>query len=516
MPSVFACKINTIFLNKKRYIVKNGMTKVERSAFRHIMKGTAVFGGTQLLTMMANIVKGKFVAMFLSDYGMGISSLMQSALMPMQQLFSFGLPAAGVKDIAAETDPQRKAQMVLTFRRMLYTLAVLGALVMATCASLFSISTFGDDSHTWWFVEMSVALLFFILAAGENTILQGYRRLKSLAACNIMSAVCGLLCSTPLYYFYGIEGIVPAMMILSVTMFCFTRYSTSRISIHPQQQTWRNTLLQGKSLLVLGGVMMVSGFIGTVTTYFINTFIRKYGSIPDVGLFQAANIITLQATAMIFTAMGTDYYPSLSAAVNKREEVSRMVENEGEIVVLIMAPITILLILIAPIIVNILLTPTFNVIIPLLRLIAISFMGRAFCFPLEYVCMAYGDKAFFFWTQGIWSNAQKFILYVCGYYFWGLIGLGYAVVLSAVIDIAISSVLIQWRYKIHYSTTMLHTLLPLIAVNITALAASYIPHVLTSYSIMTICTLITCIFSYRQLDKRIGFKDLISQIKKNG
>ena len=181
------------------------MTKVERSAFRHIMKGTAVFGGTQLLTMMANIVKGKFVAMILSDYGMGVSSLMQSALMPMQQLFSFGLPTAGVKDIAAETDPQRKAQMVLTFRRLLYSLAMLGSIVMAASASLFSISTFGDDSHTWWFVEMSVALLFFILATGENTILQGYRRLKSLATCNIMSALCGLLCSTPLYYFYGIE-----------------------------------------------------------------------------------------------------------------------------------------------------------------------------------------------------------------------------------------------------------------------------------------------------------------------
>ena len=490
------------------------MTKVERSAFRHIMKGTAVFGGTQLLTMMANIVKGKFVAMILSDYGMGVSSLMQSALMPMQQLFSFGLPTAGVKDIAAETDPQRKAQMVLTFRRLLYSLAMLGSIVMAASASLFSISTFGDDSHTWWFVEMSVALLFFILATGENTILQGYRRLKSLATCNIMSALCGLLCSTPLYYFYGIEGIVPAMIVLSVTMFCFTRYSTSRISIHPQPQSWRSTFLQAKGLLVLGGVMMVSGFIGTATTYFINTFIRKYGSIPDVGLFQAANIITLQATALIFTAMGTDYYPSLSAVVNKREDVKTLVEHEGEIVVLIMAPITILLILFAPAIVSILLTPAFNAIVPLLRLIAIGFIGRAFCFPLDYVCMAYGDKTFFFWTQGIWSNLQKFILYVCGYYFWGLIGLGYAVVLSAVIDIALSVVLIQRRYRVHYSVTMLHTLLPLLIANVVALAASYISHSFISNGIMAVCALVTCVFSYRQLDKRVGFKDLLLQIRK--
>ncbi|MBQ9362913.1 MAG: oligosaccharide flippase family protein [Bacteroidaceae bacterium] len=488
------------------------MTKAEqRSDFRHIMKGTAVFGGTQVLTMLANIIKGKFVAIILGDFGMGISSLMQSALTPMQQLFSCGLPTSGVKDIAAETDPQRKAQTVLTFRRLLTTLAIAGTIVMIVCSSIFSISTFGDDKYTRWFIEMSIALLFFILASGESAVLQGYRRLKALATCNVVGPLCGLFLGVPLYFFYGIEGIVPAMILMSGITYAATRYSTRSIYIPKQQQTWRETLNRGKNMLILGAAMMIAAVIGTLVTYFVNTYIRKYGSIADVGLFQAANSITLQCTTMVFTAMATDYFPNLSSILAKNGETQELVEHEGEIVLLIIAPLTILLILFSPLAVRILLTAKFDAIIPLLRLIAISFIGRAVCFPLDYVCMAKGDKTFFFWVQGVWTNVKTFLLLILGYHFWGLIGLGYAVVLNSAIDIIASFALNYWRYHIHYNVTLLRTLVPLLLANAIALAASYISNPYISYGIMATCAIVTCITSYYQLDKRIGFKDIIQQ-----
>ena len=488
------------------------MTKAEqRSDFRNIMKGTAVFGGTQILSMLANIIRGKFVAMILSDYGMGISSLMQSALTPMQQLFSFGLPTSAVKDIAAENDIQRKAQAVLTFRRLLTTLAVAGAITMIVCSSLFSISTFGDNKYTCWFVEMSVALLFFILAAGESTVLQGYRKLKILAMCNVIGPVCGLVIGVPLYFWLKIDGIVPALVLMAAFTYGFSRYFTSRLQIPVHKQAWSETFSRGKNMLILGAAMMLAGFIGTLTTYFINTFIRKYGGIADVGLFQAANTITLQCTAMVFAAMATDYYPHLSSLIAKNAGTNELVEHEGEIVLLIIAPITVLLILFSPLAVRILLTAKFDVIIPLIRLIALSFISRALCFPLDYVCMAKGDKAFFFWVQGVWSNAKTYLLLILGYYLFGLIGLGYAIVLNSLIDILASFALNQWKYKLHYTSTLLKTLIPLLLTNFIALGASYIANPYISYSIMGVCALVTCICSYQQLDKRIGIRDIIQQ-----
>lgn len=487
------------------------MTKTEqRSDFRHIMKGTAVFGGTQMFTMLANMVKGKFVAMILGDYGMGISSLLQSALSPMQQLFSFGLPTSGVKDIAAESDPQRKAEVVLTFRRLLTTLAFSGAITMLVCSTLFSISTFGDNTYTRWFAEMSVALLFFILASGETTILQGYRMLKEQATCNITGTCCSLLFGVPLYYFFGIDGIVPALILLSATTYGLARHFTRRINTSAcQQPTWSQIFSRSRNMLTLGLTMMVAGVIGTLVTYLINTYIRSHGTIADVGLFQAANVITIQCTTMVFAAMATDYYPHLSSIIAQRGHTREVVEHEGEIVLLIIAPLTVLLILFAPLAVRVLLTPKFDAIIPLIRLIAISFIARATCFPLDYVCMAKGDKQFFFWTQGVWSNVKTLLLLVLGYKYFGLIGLGYAVITSSVIDIIASFLLNQWRYQLHYTATLLHTLIPLLLTNGVALAASYISHPLISYGIIATCALFTCLYSFCQLDKRIGIKELI-------
>lgn len=471
--------------------------------YRHIVKGMAVFGGTQMLTMLSNIVKGKFVAILLSDYGMGLSSLMQSALAPMQQLFSFGLPTAGIKEIASEQDVQGRASVVVAFRRTIFTLAVLGALTMLLGAGLFSKSTFGNDEYTSWFMLMSAALFFFILASGEVTILQGYRMLKEFATCNIVGAVSGLLTGVPLYYFYGVRGIVPAMIFLSVVSFLVARFFTRRIEQPADVQSWNETLQRSRKLLLLGGTMMVSSVIGTLTTYFINTFVRERGGISDVGLFQAANVITLQCVSLVFYAMATDYYPHLSSVSEDKAATRRLVRSEAEIVVFVMAPIIGLLILFSPLVVRILLTPKFNPIIPLLRLIALSFWGRALCFPIDYVCIAKGDKSFFFWTQGVWSNVKRFALMAMGYAGWGLIGLGCAVVLDNLIDIVVSLLLNRWRYQVSYSMSMLRFVVPLFLLNLSSLVACFTMNTVYSTIVMSLSAVVTCVISYRLLRRRL-------------
>jgi len=481
------------------------------SLYRQIVKGTAIFGGSSMLTMLANIVKGKFTAMFLGNFGMGISSLLASALSPMQTLFSFGLPTAGVKSIAAENDDAERAHAVVAFRRVSYALACAGMFAMMIFSPFLSRFTFGDDTRMMWFVWMSFALLFFILAATENTILQGHRQIKALATCNVAGAICGVLFSVPLYYIYGIQGIVPSMIIVSFTMFLCARFFSRRIILMPVKQSWGMTLIRGRSMLALGGAMMLAGLLGALCTYMINTFIRSHGTIADIGLYQAANVITLQCTSMVFAAMATDYYPHLSSVASQQDEMNRLVDFEGEIVMLIISSVTALLILFSPVIVRVLLTPEFDPVVPLIRLIALGFLARAFCFPIDYVCLARGDKSFFFWVDGVWTNIKTFVLCVSGYYLFGLIGLGYALVLNGLIDILVSAILNKWRYGIRYSLRVLKLYLPLLLLNVLIYLTSYIPDVVCEYVLMTVLTLATCVYAYILLDRRIDIVGLIKQ-----
>ena len=51
------------------------MEDSSKNSYRSILKGTSIFGGMQVFLILINLVRGKFVAMFLGPEGMGISSL---------------------------------------------------------------------------------------------------------------------------------------------------------------------------------------------------------------------------------------------------------------------------------------------------------------------------------------------------------------------------------------------------------------------------------------------------------
>lgn len=482
-----------------------------RSVFRSIMKGTAIFGGSQAFVMFINILKGKLVAKILGALGMGTNSLFNSAIKPIQELFTFGLTTSAIRNIASEENPTRKAQQAKSLRRMLLILSLAGGVATISCSKWLSYSTFNDYDHTIHFMLLSIALFFMIMNTAETAILQGYRHLKALAFSNMTGPVCGLLFSVPLYYLFGVEGIVPSIIIMSLVSWCISRHFTRKLAIQNTSISWRESLTLGKSMAMLGATMMIAAVIGSVTSYLTNMFIRQYGSIDDVGFYEAANRITLQCTAMIFTALATDYYPHLSAVSHDKTKMQNMLQKEGEIVLLLIAPISALLILFAPIVVRTLLTSEFDKIIPVLRLIALSFIGRAICFPLDYVSLAKGDKTYYFWVEGIWCNVKTLALFTGCYYYFGYDGLGYAAITNAVTDVVVTFILIEHFYHLHYSSALFKTLIPIAIGCGLTFCSSFIENNIVSISAMTACATFVLYYSYAQLDKRIEIKELASK-----
>ena len=475
------------------------------------MKGTIIFGGSQTLTILINVVRGKLIAMILGAYGMGVSSLLQSAINPFQQLFSLSLPTSAVRSISLETGNNR-LHTILAFQRILLWLSLAGMLTMMVTSSWLSQFTFGDDEHQLWFCGLAVSLFFLMMTAGESAILQGFRKIKQLATVAVVAPALGLIIGIPLYYYWNVEGIVPAMIIINFASWITARYFTRDLRPKGLFQSRRSTWRIGRGMLTLGAAMMLSSFIGTVVTYLLNTFIRTY-SMEDVGMYQAAISITLQCTSMIFASMAADYFPHLSTVVNDIKDTRQLVEQEGEIVLLIMTPVTLLLILFAPTIVYVLLTPQFATIIPTLRMISISFIARAFCFPQDYVCIAKGDKSFFFWVEGVYTNVKTLLLFGAGYYLFGFEGLGYAAIANSVIDILSSAILNQWRFKVHYSYTYLKLFVPCLIMAVVCIGGSFICEQQMSFQVMAITTLLCCVYSYIQLDRRLNLKEIIHQKK---
>lgn len=285
------------------------------SSYRKIVKGTALFGGVQVFNILISLIRGKLIAIILGPEGMGISSLLTSSTNMLQQFSSLGVNYSAVKDIslAKENGDQERLSLVIhVLRRLLHVTSLIGSLLSILFAQQLSLFAFGTIDYKWSFIGLSVMIYFTTLSNGELAILQGSRMLKQLAYSSIIGASLGLIVSVPLYYYYGYDGIVPAMIVLSLITFLFNRSYANKIQFDNSKVEWNTVKTIGRAMVALGVIMLVSSLFATISNYSLNAFISNFGSLKDVGLYQAANSITNQYVGVVFAAMGADFFPRLS------------------------------------------------------------------------------------------------------------------------------------------------------------------------------------------------------------
>lgn len=435
---------------------------------RSLLKGTALFGGTQMLNMLMGVVRGKLVAVLLGTVGMGVSSIYMSTLLPLQQFFAMGIPIAIVSIVAALSSEDKGeaggvGAHIEAARRVLLVLSLAGIVTMAAGAWWLSRASFGDDAHVLPYMLLGVALFFMIMESGETAFLQSRQMLKAVAMRGVVNAVAGLAVSIPLYWWWGMEGIVPAIIGCAFVVWLYPRWQTHRAGLGCSSQPWRETWQLGRSAIALGCFLMLAGLLGSLATYLVNVGIREMGSLADVGLYQAANSITGQCVTLVFAAMGTDFYPRLSAAKGSREDSQTLLSKEYELVLLIMAPLVVLLILATPLVIRLLLTEEFLPLTPVIRLIAVSLLCKAAYFPIGYISLAQGRRGIFFWVEGVWDNAKNVLLLLVFYHLWGLPGLGWAVLVGGLVDVAVTSPLLQRTFGLSIGRETLHLFVPLFA-----------------------------------------------------
>src|SRR5665647_1435368 len=103
----------------------------QQSAYREIFKSTSLFGGVQVIIILVNIVRTKFVAILLGTAGMGTFGLLNSPLGVIASLTGLGISFSAIRDISEASgsgDEQRLARTIISFRRWVIFTGLLGML----------------------------------------------------------------------------------------------------------------------------------------------------------------------------------------------------------------------------------------------------------------------------------------------------------------------------------------------------------------------------------------------------
>lgn len=486
--------------------------KNQASSYRSIFKATSLFGGLQVYQILISVIKSKFAAVLLGPAGMGIIGLYHSATQLIQSLSAMGLSSSAVRDVSEANgsgDIDKINKVVTVLRRLVWLTGLLGLLIVMICSPILSKTTFGNNDYIIPFIFLSVTLLLDQLSAGQRVVLQGMRRLKHLAKASAYGSTASLIATIPIYYLWGVRGIVPTLIINSALLLLFTWFFARKIRIEKVPLTTKETFKEGSLMLKMGWAMSLSSIMAYLSSYILRGFIRAHGGTEVVGLYTAGFTILTTYVGMIFTAIGTDFYPRLAAVNKNQTKANEVINQQGEIASLILGPMLLVCVVFMPIMVRILYSDKFLEANDFILLAVPGMMFKLGSWLIAYQFIAKADMKLFIVNE-IAGAAYTLLFNLIGFYYWGLTGLGLSFTICYFIYYIQVIIFTRRYYHFQFTASFLSLFICQCILVVTCLLLKIVTgESLIGYGVGSVVILLASGWSLISLDKKMNLKSYL-------
>ena len=484
-----------------------------RGEYRGVFKATAILGSVQLFNILIAVVRNKCISILLGPAGMGIMGLLTSATGTITGFTNLGITFSAIKNIASayeKGDYTTLGKVLYVLQRCIWTTGLLGAIVCLSLCRQLSQWTFGNTDFTISFAFLSISLLLTQLTNGNLLILKGCRNINYYAKANVWGNFLSLFITVPLYFWLGIDAIVPALILLSKSTLLCAYFYRSRLRL-VQIRTERGEFKEiSKDILIAGIAFSAAEFFPLIASFYIRTFISNNGGLTDVGLFSAGFAILNGYVGMIFTAMSTDYIPRLSAVSDDDHQLELVINQQIEMSILLLFPLIVLFVIFGKLMILILYSSQFY---PMIEMIYWGGLGMLFKVPNWcFGCILIPkreSKAYFYFSilSALFYLGMNMLLYSV----WGIKGLGISFLLSHIFDASVSYWYINRKYQINYKIKTILELLGMGVVIVTVIIFQSSQLVTWIIYTLDFCVCILAgLYSYNRLN---SLMDLTSFIK---
>jgi O-antigen/teichoic acid export membrane protein len=488
------------------------------TSYRQIMKATSIFGGVQVFNIVVSVIRSKFVAVLLGPAGMGIADLLNSTTNLIASMTNLGLSTSAVKNIAAANasgNSSRVSVVSSVLRRLVWITGVLGALVTLVLSPWLSKLTFGNKDYTIAFIWISIVLLIKQISSGQLVVLQGMRRIQYLAKASVAGNIFALFISIPIYYAWGVRGIVPAIILSAFISFLFTWYYAAKVKIQPVKVTKAELLSEGGDMVRMGFILSINSLIALLTSYLVRIFISHTGGLAQVGLYQAGFAFINTYVGMVFTAMATDYFPRLSGIAHDNTKARNMINQQAEVAFLILAPILTIFLIYINYVVILFYSAKFISVDRMIHWAALGIFLKAASWPIAYIMIAKGHTKLYFYNE-LTANIYTLGLNILGYQYRGLEGLGISFLIGYLIYFLQVFILARRKYEFAFEKEFNKIFVIQVSLGILCFLISRILNPPYLYFAGSLVILFSFYYSLKELNKRLKLMPLILQIfKKN-
>ena len=256
------------------------------TSYDHVLKYTSIFGGVQGLKMLISMVRVKLTAYILGGWGMGLITAYNTVSEFLSKASNMGIPLNATRQTSALFEngtEEQIAHQVMVIRTWVLWSAILSVLICLFFSPIISYFFFEHDWHRWPVVMLtSLVAVSNIIAEGECAILKGLRQVRKVAVIETILALGTLLCTIPLYYIFGIRGVILGLIacgfLAAIVHFFF---SLPLVSYKVQPLSYR-TFLEGLPLIKVGIPYVLAGVANSCLQLVIVVF--EFGQDEAVSL----------------------------------------------------------------------------------------------------------------------------------------------------------------------------------------------------------------------------------------
>ena len=436
-----------------------------------ILKSIGIFGGVQIVSIVCTLLRTKLIAVTLGAVGVGVFSLFNVATDLIYTIASLGIRNSSVRELSIirDDDNERRRCLMAVIRRWTLWTGLLGMVIMIVFAPMLSRWSFGEQSHMWSFVGISVVLLLISKTRGEEAILQGTRQLGRLSRASMIGNILGVVVCVPLLYMFGIyavECLVVAWALLNWLTLTFANWRSPISSAMPSKpisarQTWR----EGMGFVRLGVYMSLGMGVGFLADYIFVSYLNITASTSEVGYYQAGYNIVNRYADMLFAAMAMDFYPRLARYWGHKRGVEVVFTKQLNITLSMLTVAIPVLLLVRELVVELLYSQQFLSVVPYVGYAAVGTLFKAISWCMAFVVLVGGNGKLYLLTETL-SAIATVICNVLGWRYWGLDGLGVMYAVNFIIYTIIMYVCYRGVYslRVHRSSITIAVLALLICI----------------------------------------------------
>jgi PST family polysaccharide transporter len=375
------------------------------SSYRTILRSSSIIGGAQVINIAVGLVKMKVVAVLLGPAGVGLIGLYLSLIQTASSIAAMGLGNVGTRQIAVAHAEGGDVAVGRTRRALFWgtmLLSLTGAALFWMASGWIARVILADESRTNDVAWLSVGVALTVAAGSQGALLTGLRRIGDLGWINVGAGVIGAALGVLALWLWGVQGLIAMVLIAPVVTFLLGHLYVARlgppagppIRLPEMSREW-------KTMLTLGFAFMLSGLVTTLGHLAARILVQRDLGPEALGQFQAAWAIGMTYLGFVLSAMGTDYYPRLTAAIRDTATATRLVNEQTEVALLLCAPVLLAMLGLAPWVIHLLYSADFGPAVEILRWQLLGDILKVISWPLGFVLLATGAGKTFVLTESL-------------------------------------------------------------------------------------------------------------------